>query len=190
MRSYLLVCSALLLSCTHAGNSNPDYWAEFVGAPTAENERLLLNAIGDDVGKCDWGKKENQAAIPDSYRQDLFDLIASGDEPSLRVGLGVEKCLDGGDLGDFRRNAGFFFDSSPDLFVDEMLKQRVSQERFVALITRLPLSLTDNTSGQAKLVESRIVNLERLQALEGSPLVERGKAALGELARPLAHSEE
>lgn len=190
MRILLLACFTLLLSCAHENSSGQDSWANFLGAPSPENERQLMKWIKADLERCDGRKVENRSAVPDEVRQDLFALIASGDNSSLRVGVNIEKCLDGGDLGDFRRSAGLFFDRRPNDFIDETLKLGVSPERFSALITRLPLELVDNPSGQAKLVESRKINLEVSITSANTDFLEHGVDALNSIQKSLSNIEE
>ena len=190
MRILLLACFTLLLSCAHEDRSGQNPWANFLGAPSPENESQLMKSIKADLERCDWGKVENRSAVPDKVRQELFALIASGDNSSLRVGVNIEKCLDGGDLGDFRRSAGLFLDRRPNDFIDETLKLGISPERFSALITRLPLELVDNPSGQAKLVEARKIKLEVSITLANTDFLEHGVDALNSIQKSLSNTKE
>lgn len=189
MRMVLVAYCTLIMGCAPGNLPEQDPWATFLGAPTLENERHLMGAINSNLEKCDWGNAENRFAVPDNVRQDLFALIASGDTSSLRVGVNIEKCLDGGDLGDFRRSAGKFFDRRPNIFVDEVLKLGISPERFSALITRLPLELVDNRTGQAELVRSRRSKLKETRSSANAVLYQHGASALDEIEESLSNTE-
>lgn len=186
MRNLILLCSVFLLGCTHTEVSATDIWATFVESPTADNEQQLIYAIGKDIDGCGWGRPENQIVIPDRFRQDLFDLIADGNTSSYRVGLRIEKCLDGGDLGDFKRSAGLFFDVKPKVFIDESKQAGVSPERFADLITKLPLALTDDPRSQRDLVNERIGKLQELQTFAEAQMSEKGLSALRKLEQSLS----
>ena len=159
-----------------------------MASPSPKSEQLLLADIGEDLEGCGWGKAENQNAIPDRFRQDLFELIANGDSPSYRVGLKIEKCLDGGDLGDFRRSTGLLFDTDPDAFLEESIREGISPERLADLVVSLPLSLVDDLNGQRDLVMERIGKLERSETVQESQTTEDALNALRDRAQLLSEA--
>ena len=171
MNKILVLSFLLVLGCSQGNDDVSSTWASFVESPSPENEQLLMADIVEDLESCGWGKPENQNAVPDRFRQNLFELIADGDSPSYRVGLQIEKCLDGGDLGDFRRSTGLFFDAKPEAFLDVSKRQGVTPERFAELIASLPLALADDPRSQRDLVVERISKLEQSQISEESQMV-------------------
>lgn len=180
MRKFMVLGFLTILGCDQVDDTGSSLWESFLGSPSPESELHLLADIGENLEGCGWGKAENQDAIPDRFRQDLFDLIASGDSPSYRVGLRIEKCLDGGDLGDFRRSTGLFFDVNPDSFIEESIREGVSPERLGEFLASLPLALVDDPTGQRNLVMERIGKLEQLQIAEESQIAEDALNALRE----------
>lgn len=180
MRKFILLGFLVILGCDKVGDAASNPWTMFLGSPSPENEKQLLADIGEDVEGCGWGKAENKNAIPDRFRQDLFDLIANGNSSSYRVGLQIEKCLDGGDLGDFRRSTGLFFDTKPDVFLEESIGEGVSPERLAELIATLPLSLVDDLSSQRDLLMDRIGKLEQSQIAKESQIAGNALNALRE----------
>jgi hypothetical protein len=158
----------VIIGCGQGDSSASGPWETFLASPSSESEQLLLANIGENLEGCGWGKAENQDAIPDRFRQDLFNLIAKGDLPAYRVGLQIEKCLDGGDLGDFRRSTGLFFDTNPDAFLEESIREGVPPERLAYLIASLPLYLVDDPISQRNLVIERIGKLEHSKIAENS----------------------
>lgn len=160
MNKILALSFLFVFGCSHGNDDVASIWSSFVESPSLESEQLLMAAIGEDLEICGWGKPENLNAVPDRFRQDLFELIAGGDSTSFRVGMRIEKCLDGGDLGDFRRSAGMFFDARPDTFLDESIREGVTAERIAELVSALPLALADDPKRQRDLVMERISKLE------------------------------
>lgn len=161
MYKFIILSFLIILGCNQGDDAASTPWESFSLSPSPESEQNLLADISKDLEGCGWGKEENRHAIPDRFRQDLFDLIANGDSPSFRVGLRIEKCLDGGDLGDFRRSTGLFFDINPEVFLEESMREVISPERLAELIASLPLSIVDDPSSQRNLVIERIGKLER-----------------------------
>ncbi len=172
MDKTLALSFLFVFGCSLGNDDVVSTWSSFVESPSVEREQALMAAIGKDIEGCGWGKPENLNAVPDPFRQDLFDLIAGGDLPSYRVGLRIEKCLDGGDLGDFRRSAGLFFDVRPDTFLDESIRGGVSGERLAELVSALPLALADDPRRQRDLVMERISKLEQSR-ISSEPQVTR-----------------
>lgn len=170
MRKFIVLGFLVILGCDQGDDAASIPWASFLASPSPESEQQLLTDIGENLKDCGWGKAENQNAIPDRFRQDLFDLIANGDSPSYRVGLQIEKCLDGGDLGDLHRSTGLFFDTEPDAFLKESIREGVSPERLAELVSALPLSLVDDPSSQRNLLMGRIGRLEQSQVAEESQI--------------------
>ncbi len=187
MRILTLTFSALLVACTYSNSSGLDPWATFVGAPSPGNERELMNGIVSDLGKCGWGEAENKIVVPDEFRPQLFQQIANGNAPSFRIGLQIEKCLDGGDLGDFRRSAGQFFDRKPDEFLQQIIASEVPLESYKSLLTKLPLTLVDNVDGQNELIRSRIRKLSEITESKYADIKAVGVQSLREQERSLAN---
>lgn len=180
MRTFIILSFLVIVGCNRGDDAASDPWSSFLESPSSESERHLLANIAEDLEGCGWGKAENQGAIPERFRQDLFDLVASGDSASYRVGLRIEKCLDGGDLGDFRRSTGLFFDTNPHAFLEESIREGVSPERVAEFIASSPLSLLDDPSNQRNLVMERIRKLEQSQIAAESQIAEVALSVLTE----------
>lgn len=190
MNKILALSLLFVFGCSQGNDDVVSTWSSFVESPSVESEQLLMATIGKDMEGCGWGKPENLNAVPAPFRQDLFDLIAGGDLPSYRVGLRIEKCLDGGDLGDLRRSAGLFFDSRPDTFLDESIRGGATAEKLAELVTALPLALADDPRSQRNLVIERIGKLERSQISVESQVTGIALNALRELEQLLSHAAE
>jgi hypothetical protein len=70
-------------------------------------------------------------AIQSSWKQEneLNRQIASGNENSLRAGLLIMRCKDGGAAEDFDRSSGLFFDHNPKRFLEIIQSESVSDSR-------------------------------------------------------------
>jgi len=178
----ILVLLSLLqaTSCATENDTSADSWSKFIDESDPINEGTLLLDLSRKVSECGWGKSENALVAPEPIRQELFSQIRSGSDSSLRVGFFIEKCLDGGDLGDFRRSAGQYFDAKPKEFLQEISASNVSIESFKSALTMLPLTLVDNLDGQIELVRSRMFKLGAIQERRFADLSSIGLQALEE----------
>jgi len=91
----------------------------------------------------------------------LYSQIEAGYITALEVGLDIQSCLGGGELGDFYRASGVFFEMKPQIFIETVVQKRVGQVQINKMLTMLPLNTTDS-------VENKVVILDlRLQLLAG-----------------------
>ncbi len=162
---YLLVC-ILCAGCVHAERTVVGIWHAFLADPNDNTMNTLVSSISEYVSDCDWGNVNNYTAVPSDIRQNLFDSIASGNNFSLRTGLLVEQCLDGGDLGDFRRSAGQFFEKKPVIFMQEIKRSSVPTASYQSMVTMLPLTLVDDLNMQIKAIRFRIQLLKDIELSE------------------------
>jgi len=93
----------------------------------------------------------------------LFKLITEGNEFAFRAGLLVEKCLDGGELGDFYRSAGVFFELHPDSFLKIVAVEDISESNIKSMLTMLPLGTVDNIDRQVAVIQKRKALLEQIK---------------------------
>jgi hypothetical protein len=76
----------------------------------------LEGKISASAKRCIRGDSKNRGVVSVEEGQNLFKLIAKGDEFAFQAGLLVARCLDGGELEDFHRSAGLFFEAEPSVF--------------------------------------------------------------------------
>ncbi len=176
-----IVVLSFILQCggwASTGLTSTDTWTEFLQKPTSAGLDVLLSHISFKAEECDWGAAENYEAVPQEIRQALFAKIASANEASLRAGFYVEQCFDGGDLGDFLRAAGQYFDKKPEEFLLEVKHASVSMASYTSMLTMLPLKLVDDLNGQVRAVGRRIQLLDEIDADSFGELKKIGIRAL------------
>lgn len=123
----------------------PDTYSKVIGA-----QRALANICDPTIG------------FDNARRADLFSLIEQGNVYALRIGLFSYACWGGGELGDFYRSTGIFFDGNPELFMESALTQAIPRESLTRMISMPPLELTDNIDAKIQLLDDRIYKLSRL----------------------------
>lgn len=100
--------------------------------------------------------QEKHDSLDLSYRRALFSAVASGDKCAFQIGLDIADELDGGELEDFYRASGIFFEKNPSFFINYISVSKVSLRHHKYLVTMLPLSYTDNLLGQKRTLEKRL----------------------------------
>jgi hypothetical protein len=161
-----VILSMICVGCVSAQPAVVEVWRQFLGAPVERNYASLVARISGSVSDCDWGSPVNEKVIPSTIRHELFDKVASGDDESFRVGVMVARCLDGGDLGDFFRSAGVYFEQRPLEFLETVRDAAVTEDTFESLLATLPESLVDDLDGQIRATANRVRILEQLVTVE------------------------
>lgn len=105
-----------------------------------------------------------KSGFDNEKRSRLFDLMRSGNSYAVQVGVMSFHCLDGGELEDFYRSAGSFFDKNPDELMRIVHAYPVSGSALEHMVTMLPLETVDDIDGRIVLIEKRIGALQRLSS--------------------------
>lgn len=148
------VYMALLLSFSYACSAvNHSAWEVFLKQPNKNSFLKLSDEI--NVERCGWGNPENHGIVPAGVRKQLFTLIASGNESAFEAGLFIYRCLDGGDLEDFYRNAGLFFEVEPHAFLSILTERKTPESDVKFMLTNLPLDAVDNIDRAIQVIKNR-----------------------------------
>jgi hypothetical protein len=126
----------------------------FIEMPDIEKQGTLAAQISSYVEKCDWGSKYNSIAVPPAIRPELFEHISNGNRESLTIGLFIVGCLDGGDLGDFKRSAVKYFEMKPVDFLENITTNKISMSLYTAILAMPLIEDVDN-------IESRVITINR-----------------------------
>lgn len=153
----------LLGGCSPKSYSQTDFDA-FLMAPNINSYDALEHDLSSKIQKCDWGKKENQEVVPIEKGQHLFGLVSEGNELAFRIGLIISKCLDGGELSDFYRSAGQYFEMQPEMFLKLVIEEHVSNVNYQYMLIMIPLSTVDDIELQSQVINNRISILNGLSS--------------------------
>ena len=153
----LLFLLCLLLS---AGVSNADApWRQFLDAPTEKNYFPAAKYIkSDSTCEGEWHTNYKYAWSLMS----LFSLISSGNENAFKLGLVTHSCLDGGNLGDYYRSVGLFFEKKPNQFFTIVQEEKLTIDQIMSMVTSSPLELVDKIDKQMESAQNRIHLVETL----------------------------
>ena len=132
-------------------------WEAFLQRPDKDALAMLKSSIAVSAQRCSWGNPGNPDVAP-TEKQDkqLFELIGKGNESAFRAGLLVSRCLDGGELEDFYRSAGNFFEAQPHKFLQIVKKNAIPDSQLSNLLTMLSLDTVDDFDRQIYIIENRI----------------------------------
>src|SRR5208337_1372602 len=81
---------------------------------------------------------------------------------AFQATLLVSKCWDGGDLEDFYRSAGIFFEKQPLVFLQSGKEMGISDSEIVYMLTMLPLDTVDDIDLQISMIKNRIEKLKNI----------------------------
>lgn len=157
----LMLALTFLWSFTVNANGS-SHWDAFLKRPDEDAFVMLEKSIAARAQRCDWGKPINLDVAPAEMRTRLFELIAKGNESAFRAGLLVSRCLDGGDLEDFYRSAGTFFEVQPHAFLQRAKEKIFSDSQLRHMLTTLPLDTVDNIDRKISVVQNRIAILKAI----------------------------
>lgn len=142
----------VVLPAYSSESANNDHSLEFfLKNPTKETFLNWKEANDATPHQC-----QQQRGFDNEKRAALFDLIRNGNVYSLQTGMLFFYCWSGGELGDFNRSAGLFFDQYPQEFMRIVHDQKVPEDAIERMISMLPLELVDNINGKVALIERRI----------------------------------
>lgn len=136
------------------------HWDKFLKQPDKESLVELEDALSESAQRCSWGNPGNRDVVSIETGQKLFNLIGKGNGFSFRVGLLVVRCFDGGELEDFHRSAGLFFEVQPHLFLKIVKEKGVPESDIKYMLTMLPMDTVDDIDRAIVVVENRIAILE------------------------------
>lgn len=163
MNIYKNKYSALLLAffcgCSFNVYSDVD-WDEFLKQPDKGSFAEMERNISASAQRCSWGNARNRDVVSIEKGQQLFKLVAKGDEFAFRAGLLVARCFDGGEMEDFYRSAGLFFEAQPSLFFEIAKENKTSESATTSMLTMLPLDTVDNIDLAIHMIENRIAILK------------------------------
>lgn len=165
MKNYKIkyfVLFVVFLTCFNVSAQTLHQWDEFLIKPNDNTFIALENYISNSQQKCSWGNPSNSSVISSENRKQLFELISNGNESAFRAGLLVEKCMDGGDLEDFYRSSGLFFEKNPYVFIKTVKDRAVSASSIEYMLTMLPLDSVDNLDRQLFIINNRISLLKKV----------------------------
>lgn len=148
---------AVLLGILAIGARHETLWTTFLSNPDEMHFAALEQAIVPDAAKCRWGAPHNRDVVPvEAQQEQLFDLIRAGNVSAFRAGLLIEKCWDGGNLEDFYRSAGLFFQAQPRDFLQIAKENAIPDSTLESLVTTLPLDTIDDIDRKIDVVDARI----------------------------------
>lgn len=148
---------AVILGLLAIGARHETLWTTFLSNPDEMQFTALEQAIGTDAAKCRWGDPHNRDVVPtEAQQRQLFDLIRAGNVSAFRAGLLMERCWDGGDLEDFYRSTGIFFQVQPRAFLQIVKEKSIPDSTFESLLTSLPLDTVDDIDRMVTVVDARI----------------------------------
>ena len=156
------------------------HWDEFLKRPDKESLVELEDEISSSAERCIWGGPKNRDVVSIEAGQQLFRLIAKGDESAFRAGLLVVRCLDGGELEDFYRSAGLFFEAKPSVFLKIVEEKKIPDTDIKSMLIMLPLDASDNIDRGISVVERRMVMLEAISDSRFDNLKKAGLSFLGD----------
>lgn len=176
------------LSCS-AGSDNIQHRLEsLLNNPSSTTLENCKNAGGPSLTDC-----AINGGFNNENRAELYTLIRSGDTYAFQAGLLAFSCWDGGELEDFYRSAGQFFDKRPDEFMHLTRDYRVDNYPLERMVSMLPLELTDNFDGKLALVEQRIGLLKKVEDPNAQlliPRLEESKSRLERVKKEMRSMEE
>jgi hypothetical protein len=113
----------------------------------------------------------------------LFRRIEGADPYALIIGISLAQCWDGGELEDFYRSSGIFFDRNSSYFLRITSQRHVNCPDLKRMVTMLPLETTDDMHAKQILVDARILLLTRTKPDSYSACI---RSALVELKSELS----
>ena len=176
---YLILSFAIFGSCSVNAYSDM-YWDGFLKQPSKDSLVELEDEVSSSAERCSWGDPKNHDVVSVEAGQQLFRLIAKGNEFAFRAGLLVMRCLDGGELEDFYRSAGLFFEAKPSVFLKIAEEKKVPETAIKSMLTMLPLDTIDNIDRAISVVERRMAMLEAISDSRLDNLKKAGLSFLGD----------
>ena len=172
---------ALAFSSVCCGNAfGQEPWDQFLRKPDKNSFVVLQSAISESAQSCGWGSPNNESVAPARKRTMLFRWIADGNESAFRAGLLVRRCLDGGDLEDFHRSTGLYFQAETKSLLEIAKKEGLSASDVKSMLTILPSNTVDDIDAAIRVVRLRIALLSGVRDRTLRQIVKIGLSALEE----------
>ena len=154
-------------------------WDDFLENPNPDGLVMLKKSIGKNAEGCDFGNPINQSIAPrDNQLTKLLNIVEMGNESAFRAALMISKCLDGGDLEDFHRSVGMFFEKKPRVFLKIIKERTTSDSELGYFLAMLPLDSVDNIDLQLSMTKKRIKILKNIHDAQFSELKAKGLSIL------------
>lgn len=172
MKTILMFCAMFVIVLSGvccAGDQSQFSWDNFFIKMDGAAYNRLESAISDEAQQCSWGNPNNESVIPAEKRAQLYRAVAEGNEFAYMAGVLIMRCLDGGELEDFHRSTGIFFEMKPVVFLRVVEDRSISSEYLKYMLTVLPMDTVDNIDLAVSVVEKRIVLMKSINevSLEG-----------------------
>lgn len=176
----LLILSLAIFGGCSVNACSGMHWDDFLKKPSKDSFVGVEDGISARAERCSWGDPKNRDVVSVEAGQQLFRLIANGDEFAFRAGLLVVRCLDGGELEDFHRSAGLFFEAKPSVFLKITEEKKVPDTAIKSMLTMLPLDAVDNIDRAISVVERRMAMLEAISDSRFDNIKKTGLLFLGD----------
>lgn len=137
----------------------------------------------------DWVNRTPRPCLRESdndTRAQLFKRIRDADRYAFNIGIALFQCWDGGELADFYRSSGEFFDRDPSYFFRAVAQHRVSCPYQKFMITMLPLETTDDMLAKVVLIDVRLSLLSKTKGNASKSCAECIRPALIKLRDELS----
>jgi hypothetical protein len=151
------VLTAMLLAAFSNNSYCNSHWDEFLQQPGQDTLEVLKESIVKSKDRC-----VSDIAPEQKHRTQLFEHIRNGDKLAFKAAMMVYKCWDGGELGDFYRSAGMFFEIHPYFFFLTLQESLIPDSELESFLTMLPLSTTDKLDLKLSIIDNRIAILESI----------------------------
>jgi len=144
-------------------------WDDFLQQLNMDTFMMLEKNFTANGRNCDLDIMPEQI-----HRTKLFELIRKGNQLAFRASLLVSKCWDGGELGDFNRSVGLFFEVKPQVFLQIVIDKNITDRQLNYMLTMLPLHTVDNIDLKIAMLENRIDTLRSLNEKKFITIRKRG----------------
>lgn len=162
-------------------------WNDFIEHPDGDGLNALKKKISKKENICDLDYKNYI-----HYHIRLFALIENGNKSALEASFLISKCFDGGELEDYLRSLGVFFEKEPLYLLQAIKKGEVKMGKFRAgelrdILPKLPLSTADNFELKLLMIENRIKILQKINNPELEGIRKNGLTELNKLKKQFLH---
>ena len=175
MIRYLILFSLLTLIYSPINAFCVSPWDDFLREPDTNALVGLEKSVLANAQSCDWGNPNNRNVVPmEKQRLKLLDLVRQGNESAFRAALMIMKCWDGGDLEDFYRCGGLFFEKRPYDFLTIAKEKMISDSDLKYFLIMLPLHTVDKSAVRISMLEKRIILLKKINGKSLNELKRKG----------------
>ncbi len=158
MKKMIILISIAIFITLPVNVFSGSIWDIFLNKPNFDTLNKLEKIIAASENKC------RQDIIPSQMqREKLFKLLDEGNEQAFQAALLVSECLDGGDLEDFYRSSGIFFELRSCVFLEILKNYHITDSQIKYLFVMLPLSTVDNIDLKILMIENRIKLLKDIK---------------------------